>query len=124
MTKHSNLLDTHVVFHMVVGREELDGSATRTTSPALQGLWNVLSLASHYDVSELTVPVPLVPAAPPRDCPAAALLDWYQQQGDIVLNNIKEFLSLYNPEGITHITLVFPETAPAALPAAVASTAF
>lgn len=123
-TKHSNLLDTHVVFHMVVDRDALDESATRTTSTALQGLWNVLSLASHYDVSELTVPVPLVPAQPPSDCPPAAVLDWYQQQGDIVLNNIKEFLSLYNPEGITHITLVFPETAPDALPAAVVSNAF
>lgn len=123
-TKHSNLLDTHAVFHMVVGREVLDETASRATSPALQGLWNVLSLASHYDVAELTVPVPLVPTEPPRDCPAAALLDWYQQQGDIVLDNIKEFLSLYNPEGITHITLVFPETAPAALPAALVSTAF
>lgn len=125
VTKHSNLLDTHVVFHVVVGKDALDESATRATSPALQGLWNVLSLAAHYDVAELTVPVPFAPsAAPPADCPPAALADWYQQQGDVVLDNIKEFLSAYNPEGITHITLVFPATAPATLPAVVASSAF
>ena len=94
------------------------------TSKSLQALWNVLSLASHYDVSELTLPIPLVPTRPPTDCPPDIQIDWYMQQAEVVLRDIKSFLSTYNPEGITHITFVFPESAPAALPATFASSAF
>ena len=70
------------------------------------------------------MPVPLVPAVPPLDCGPDIVEEWYQQQGDVVLRNIKSFLATYFPEGITHITLVFPETAPATLPASFAASAF
>ena len=103
---------------------ELSETSTKTTSKSLQALWNVLSLASHYDVSELTIPIPLVPSVPPADCPDDIKIDWYMQQADAVLKNIKSFLTLYNPEGITHFTFVFPESAPASLPTTFTSSAF
>ena len=108
----------------VGGGTELNETSTRANSKALQALWNVLSLAAHYDVSEITVPVPLVPAVPPPDCGADVAEEWYRQQGDVVLRSIKSFLATYFSEGITHITLVFPPSAPATLPTSFASTAF
>lgn len=57
ITKHSNLLQSHVIFHLVT--DETINSATDINSrhEVILGLRNILKTASRHDVSTLTIPV-------------------------------------------------------------------
>lgn len=56
ITKHSNLLQSHVIFHLVT--DETISSATDINSrhQVILGLRNILKTASRHDVTTLTIP--------------------------------------------------------------------
>ena len=56
LTKHSNLCETHVVFHMVVD-DTLDNLNISSRHPVVIGLRSVLKTACLHDVTSLTVPL-------------------------------------------------------------------
>jgi len=56
VTTHSNLGKVQVVFHMVGERQNIDNSWQQL----LAGLKNILTIASHYDVTTLSLPILLI----------------------------------------------------------------
>ncbi|KAL2742910.1 protein C12orf4 isoform X1 [Vespula maculifrons] len=59
ITRHSNLAQVHVVFHMVVN-DSLRSGDINSRHPAILGLRNILKTACCNDVTTLTIPVLLV----------------------------------------------------------------
>ncbi|KAF2077034.1 hypothetical protein CYY_001666 [Polysphondylium violaceum] len=62
ITKHSNLSDVQVVFHLVVDskhRTPLGDSLLPTTSDISKGLRNILLTASKYGIGKITIPIAL-----------------------------------------------------------------
>ena len=53
VTKHSNLSDIHVVFHMVTDESVYNGNIN-SRHPVVMGLRNVLKVASMSSVSTVT----------------------------------------------------------------------
>ncbi|KYQ89286.1 hypothetical protein DLAC_09946 [Tieghemostelium lacteum] len=62
ITKHSNLSDVQVVFHLVIDseiRSPLGQSTLPTTSDLAKGLRNIILTASKYGIGNLTIPIAL-----------------------------------------------------------------
>lgn len=56
MTKHSNLSQAHVIFHMV-SDESLRGNDINSRHPVVLGLRNILKTACSNDITSLTIPL-------------------------------------------------------------------
>lgn len=56
MTKHSNLSQAHVIFHMV-SDESLRGNEINSRHPVVLGLRNILKIACSNDITSLTIPL-------------------------------------------------------------------
>lgn len=56
MTRHSNLSQAHVIFHMV-SDESLRGSDINSRHPVVLGLRNILKTACSNDITSLTIPL-------------------------------------------------------------------
>jgi len=56
ITKHSNLSDITVVFHLIIEKKNTD----ETSEKIIKGLKNILQISTRYDISTLTIPVTLV----------------------------------------------------------------
>jgi Uncharacterised conserved protein (DUF2362) len=91
VTKHSNLSQCHLVFHMVADAADASALITGSASvaPALvAGLCNVLALASHYGVATLALPVLML-----RDVPDHLVsADLALQRAQHVIRAVKAFL--------------------------------
>nr|CAD7431917.1 unnamed protein product [Timema monikensis] len=59
ITRHSNLAEVHVVFHMVID-DSLKSNDINSRHPAILGLRNILKTACSNDITTLTVPVLLM----------------------------------------------------------------
>lgn len=55
ITKHSNLAQSHVIFHLITD-EISSSSEINSRHPVILGLRNILKVASRYDISTLTIP--------------------------------------------------------------------
>ena len=56
ITRHSNLAQVHVVFHMV-SDDSLRGSDINSRHPVVLGLRNILKTACSNDITSLTIPL-------------------------------------------------------------------
>lgn len=56
MTRHSNLAQVHVIFHMV-SDDSLRGSDINSRHPVVLGLRNILKTACSNDITSLTIPL-------------------------------------------------------------------
>lgn len=56
MTKHSNLSQVHVVFH-IVSEESLRGNDINSRHPVVLGLRNILKIACSNDITSVTIPL-------------------------------------------------------------------
>ena len=54
VTRHSNLSEVHVVFHLVVDEGIIEMSSRH---PVILGLRNILKVASLCDITTVTVPL-------------------------------------------------------------------
>lgn len=59
ITKHSNLAEVHVVFHLATD-ESVRQANMSSRHQCLSGVRSVLHMASRYDIKNLTVPLLLV----------------------------------------------------------------
>lgn len=59
VSRHSNLAEVHVVFHLCVDDNVRSGSIT-ARDPAIMGLRNILKVCCTHDVTTITVPLLLV----------------------------------------------------------------
>ncbi|KAL6051799.1 hypothetical protein QOT17_018960 [Balamuthia mandrillaris] len=65
VTKHSNLEQVHVVFHLVADSSTNTNISDEGKNPLLTGLHNILLTASRYDVATLSLPIFLQSASQP-----------------------------------------------------------
>lgn len=56
MTRHSNLAQVHVIFHMVTD-DSLRGSDINSRHPVVLGLRHILKTACSNDITSLTIPL-------------------------------------------------------------------
>lgn len=59
VSRHSNLSEVHVVFHLCVDDNVRSGNIT-ARDPAIMGLRNILKVCCTHDVTTITVPLLLV----------------------------------------------------------------
>ncbi|KAJ3399316.1 hypothetical protein HDV05_001856, partial [Chytridiales sp. JEL 0842] len=63
ITRHSNLPETHVVFHLVIDDENIGKSELTSSSALLIGYRNILKVCNRCDIHHLTLPLLLLPDA-------------------------------------------------------------
>ena len=59
ISRHSNLSEVHVVFHLCVDDNVRSGNIT-ARDPAIMGLRNILKVCCTHDITTVTVPLLLV----------------------------------------------------------------
>ena len=60
VTKHSNLSEVHIVFHLVTDPESVRASDLSSRHPIILGYRNILKACFRYDVKTITLPLLLV----------------------------------------------------------------
>jgi len=60
ITKHSNLLYTHIAFHVCCHKQERNESPIFLPRRFVQGISNVIGTCCQYGVSLLTIPIPFL----------------------------------------------------------------
>ncbi|KAJ8668725.1 hypothetical protein QAD02_010388 [Eretmocerus hayati] len=86
VTRHSNLAQVHVVFHMVVN-DSLRSGDINSRHPAILGLRNILKTACCNDVTTLTIPVLLV-----HEMTEDMTVAWCTKRAELVFKCVKGFM--------------------------------
>ncbi|XP_011067589.1 PREDICTED: uncharacterized protein C12orf4 homolog isoform X1 [Acromyrmex echinatior] len=86
ITRHSNLAQVHVVFHMVVN-DSLRSGDINSRHPAILGLRNILKTACCNDVTTLTIPVLLV-----HEMSEDMTVAWCTKRAELVFKCVKGFM--------------------------------
>ncbi|KAJ8923721.1 hypothetical protein NQ315_010302 [Exocentrus adspersus] len=86
MTKHSNLAQVHVIFHMV-SDESLRGSEINSRHPVVLGLRNMLKTACSNDITSLTIPLLLQ-----YDMTEEMTISWCEKRAELVFKCVKGFM--------------------------------
>jgi len=86
LTRHSNLCETHVVFHLV-SDEHLDNGNVSSRHPVIIGLRNLLKTACMNDVTTLTIPLLLSHRMTERMTVA-----WCMKRAELIFKCIKGFM--------------------------------
>ncbi|KAH3756250.1 protein C12orf4-like [Pelomyxa schiedti] len=88
VTRHSNLLDVHLVFHLHVGNiTEWGVSSVNEEEGPLSWLSSIIGACGNYDVSHLILPVFF--CEPPQDTPDSVLI----KQVEAVIRHVKGVLA-------------------------------
>ncbi|XP_045599259.1 FERRY endosomal RAB5 effector complex subunit 3 [Procambarus clarkii] len=86
ITRHSNLADVHVVFHMIVD-DSLRSGDINSRHPVILGLRNVLKVACLGDITTLTIPLLLT-----NTMSEEMTMSWCQKRAELVYKCIKGFM--------------------------------
>jgi len=86
LTKHSNLCETHAIFHMVVD-DSLENVNISSRHPVIIGLRNVLKTACLNDVTSLTVPLLLGHTMTEK-----MTVSWCLRRAELVFKCLKGFM--------------------------------
>ncbi|XP_015112334.1 protein C12orf4 homolog [Diachasma alloeum] len=86
ITRHSNLAQVHVVFHMVVN-DSLRSGDINSRHPAILGLRNILKTACVNDVTTITIPVLLV-----HEMTEDMTVAWCTKRAELVFKCVKGFM--------------------------------
>ncbi|XP_064111894.1 protein C12orf4 homolog [Macrobrachium nipponense] len=86
ITRHSNLADVHVVFHMIVD-DTLRSGDINSRHPVILGLRNVLKIACLGDITTLTIPLLLT-----NSMSEEMTMSWCQKRAELVYKCIKGFM--------------------------------
>ncbi|XP_076277371.1 FERRY endosomal RAB5 effector complex subunit 3 [Lasioglossum baleicum] len=86
ITRHSNLAQVHVIFHMVVN-DTLRSGDINSRHPAILGLRNILKTACCSDVTTLTIPVLLV-----HEMTEDMTVAWCTKRAELVFKCVKGFM--------------------------------
>lgn len=86
ITTHSNLSQTHVIFHLI--SDEVDNPAEiNSRHPVILGLRNVLKVASRFDVSMITIPALLR-----HNLSEEMTVPWCVRRAELVFKCVKGFM--------------------------------
>lgn len=113
ITRHSNLSEVHVIFHLV-SSDEVASIDLPSRHPVITGLRNVLNLAFQHDVYVLSVPLLLVNQMQPE-----MTVNWCVKRAELVLKCFKGFM-LEN----SHLASNYPRTIQFLVPAEISREMF
>lgn len=106
VTRHSNLNEVHVVFHMVID-DSLRSSDINSRHPAILGLRNVLKTACSNDITTLTVPLLLA-----HQITEEMTVAWCAKRAELVLKCVKGFMiemASWGGSELKNLQFVVPE---------------
>ncbi|TRY54532.1 hypothetical protein DNTS_033398 [Danionella cerebrum] len=86
ITRHSNLSEVHVVFHLCVDDNLRSGSIT-ARDPAIMGLRNILKVCCTHDITTITIPLLLV-----HDMSEEMTIPWCLKRAELVFKCVKGFM--------------------------------
>ncbi|XP_035982950.1 protein C12orf4 homolog isoform X2 [Fundulus heteroclitus] len=86
ISRHSNLSEVHVVFHLCVDDNLRSGNIT-ARDPAIMGLRNILKVCCTHDITTVTVPLLLV-----HDMSEEMTIPWCLKRAELVFKCVKGFM--------------------------------
>ncbi|XP_063052188.1 protein C12orf4 homolog [Engraulis encrasicolus] len=86
ITRHSNLSEVHVVFHLCVDDNVRSGNIT-ARDPAIMGLRNILKVCCTHDITTITIPLLLV-----HDMSEEMTIPWCLKRAELVFKCVKGFM--------------------------------
>uniref|UniRef100_A0A3Q3VPF0 Uncharacterized protein n=1 Tax=Mola mola TaxID=94237 RepID=A0A3Q3VPF0_MOLML len=86
ISRHSNLSEVHVVFHLCVDDNVRSGNIT-ARDPAIMGLRNILKVCCSHDITTVTVPLLLV-----HDMSEEMTIPWCLKRAELVFKCVKGFM--------------------------------
>nr|XP_033807924.1 protein C12orf4 homolog isoform X2 [Geotrypetes seraphini] len=86
ITRHSNLSEIHVVFHLCVDDNVRSGNMT-ARDPAIMGLRNILKVCCTHDITTITLPLLLVHAMSEE-----MTIPWCLKRAELVFKCVKGFM--------------------------------
>lgn len=87
ITRHSNLANAHVVFHLVTD-DSLKNGEVNSRHPMLASLRNILRVAHMYDIKTISIPLLLVDEMDEE----ILTVNWCLKRAELVLKCVKGFL--------------------------------
>ncbi|KAK2504945.1 hypothetical protein MC885_011088 [Smutsia gigantea] len=86
ITRHSNLSEIHVVFHLCVDDNVKSGNIT-ARDPAIMGLRNILKVCCTHDITTISLPLLLV-----HDMSEEMTIPWCLRRAELVFKCVKGFM--------------------------------
>uniref|UniRef100_A0A672STB8 Protein C12orf4 homolog n=1 Tax=Sinocyclocheilus grahami TaxID=75366 RepID=A0A672STB8_SINGR len=86
ITRHSNLSEVHIVFHLCVDDNVRSGNIT-ARDPAIMGLRNILKVCCTHDATTITIPLLLV-----HDMSEEMTIPWCLKRAELVFKCVKGFM--------------------------------
>ncbi|XP_062960272.1 protein C12orf4 homolog isoform X3 [Cynocephalus volans] len=86
ITRHSNLSEIHVVFHLCVDDNVKSGNIT-ARDPAIMGLRNILKVCCTHDITTISIPLLLV-----HDMSEEMTIPWCLRRAELVFKCVKGFM--------------------------------
>ncbi|XP_073506061.1 ferry endosomal RAB5 effector complex subunit 3 isoform X1 [Phyllobates terribilis] len=86
VTRHSNLSETHVVFHLCVDDNVRSGNIT-ARDPAIMGLRNILKVCCTHDITTINIPLLLV-----HEMSEEMTIPWCLKRAELVFKCVKGFM--------------------------------
>lgn len=87
ITKHSNLSQSHVIFHLISDEPINSPSEINSRHPVILGLRNILKTASRHDVTTLTIPALLR-----HEMSEDMTVQWCMRRAELVFKCAKGFM--------------------------------
>ncbi|MXQ92540.1 hypothetical protein E5288_WYG001084 [Bos mutus] len=84
ITRHSNLSEIHVAFHLCVDDNVKSGNIT-ARDPAIMGLRNILKVCCTHDITTVSIPLLLV-----HDMSEEMTIPWCLRRAELVFKCVKE----------------------------------
>ncbi|XP_012879017.1 PREDICTED: protein C12orf4 homolog [Dipodomys ordii] len=86
ITRHSNLSEIHVAFHLCVDDNVKSGNIT-ARDPAIMGLRNILKVCCTHDITTISLPLLLV-----HDMSEEMTIPWCLRRAELVFKCVKGFM--------------------------------
>ncbi|XP_010219627.1 PREDICTED: uncharacterized protein C12orf4 homolog isoform X2 [Tinamus guttatus] len=86
ITRHSNLSEIHVAFHLCVDDNVRSGNIT-ARDPAIMGLRNILKVCCTHDITTVSIPLLLV-----HDMSEEMTIPWCLRRAELVFKCVKGFM--------------------------------
>ncbi|KAB5571601.1 hypothetical protein PHYPO_G00226900 [Pangasianodon hypophthalmus] len=86
ITRHSNLSEVHIVFHLCVD-DNVRSTNLTARDPAIMGLRNILKVCCTHDITTITIPLLLV-----HDMSEEMTIPWCLKRAELVFKCVKGFM--------------------------------
>ncbi|CAG4970583.1 unnamed protein product [Colias eurytheme] len=118
LTRHSNLAEAHLVYHLVVDDEQMRAGDITSRHPAILALRNILKSACCNDVTSITIPLLLR-----HDLTEEMTMSWCMRRAELVLKCVKGFVLESSGGGGAELRTLTAALPPSTGPALFASLA-